>query len=73
VFVVPRLAKIELMCLSAAAGGPAVMTGYRIGFLGACAIALAGALGSLLVPVRPASDRKGSKVPTVITCSSSGV
>ena len=46
--------------------------GYRIGFLGA-SIALAGALSSLLVPVRPASDRKGSKVPTVITCSSSGV
>jgi len=62
-----------LVPLAAAAAGPAVMTGYRIGFLGACAIALAGALSSLLVPVRPTSDRKGSKVPTVITCSSSGV
>jgi MFS family permease len=62
-----------LVPLAAAAAGPAIMTGYRIGFLGACAIALAGALISLLVPARPTSDRKGSKVPTVITCSSSGV
>jgi MFS family permease len=62
-----------LVPLAAAAADPAVMTGYRIGFLGACAIALAGALSSLLVPVRPASDRKESKVPIVITCSSSGV
>jgi hypothetical protein len=38
------------------------MTGYRIGFLGACAIALAGALSSLLVPVRPASDRRPAPV-----------
>ena len=43
-----------------AAAGPAVMAGYRIGFLGACAIALGGALSSFLVP-------------TVITSSSSGV
>ena len=46
-----------LVPLAAATAGPAVMTSYRIGFLGACAIALAGALSSLLVPVRPASDR----------------
>jgi len=62
-----------LVPLVAVAAGPAIMTGYRIGFLGACAIALAGGLSSLLVPVRAASDPKGSKVPIVITCSSSGV
>jgi EmrB/QacA subfamily drug resistance transporter len=64
---------VALLVPLAAAAGPAVMTGYRIGFLGACAIALAGALSSLLVPVRPTSDQKRSKVPTVITCSSLGV
>jgi hypothetical protein len=62
-----------LVPLAAAAAGPAVMTGYRVGFLGAYAIALAGDLSSLLAPVRPTSDRKGSKAPTVIACSSSGV
>jgi MFS family permease len=64
---------VALLVPLAAAAGPAVLTGYRSGFLGACAIALAGAVSSLLVPVRPASDRKGAKVPIVITCSSSGV
>jgi predicted MFS family arabinose efflux permease len=64
---------VALLVPLAAAAGPAVMTGYRTGFLGACAIAPAGALSSLLVRVRTASDRKGSKVPTVITCSSPGV
>lgn len=49
-----------LVPIAAAAAGPAVMAGYRIGFLGACAIALGGALSSFLVP-------------TVITSSSSGV
>ena len=33
--------------------GWAVMTGYRIGFLGACTIALVGALSSFLMPARP--------------------
>jgi EmrB/QacA subfamily drug resistance transporter len=58
-----------LVPLAAAAAGPAVMTGYRIGFIGACAIALGGALSSFLVPVRPA----GRKSESVITCPSSGV
>jgi EmrB/QacA subfamily drug resistance transporter len=49
-----------LVPIAAAAAGPAVMAGYRIGFLGACAIALGGALSSFLVP-------------TLITSSSSGV
>jgi MFS family permease len=61
-----------LVPLAAAVAGPALMTGYRIGFIGACAIALAGALSGFLVPARPIRDRK-STVPTVITCSSSGV
>jgi EmrB/QacA subfamily drug resistance transporter len=51
-----------LVPLAAATASPAVMTGYRIGFLGAGAIALAGALSSLLVPVRPASDRMPAPV-----------
>jgi hypothetical protein len=35
-----------------------VMAGYRIGFLGAIAVALAGALSSFLIPVRlQQSDR----------------
>jgi MFS family permease len=46
-----------LVPIAAAATGPTVMTGYRIGFVGSCAIALAGALSSLLVPTRSASDR----------------
>jgi EmrB/QacA subfamily drug resistance transporter len=64
---------VALLVPLATATGWAVMTGYRLGFVGAGVIALAGALSSLLVPARPASDRKGSKVPIVITCSSSGV
>jgi EmrB/QacA subfamily drug resistance transporter len=51
-----------LVPLVAATASSAVMTGYRIGFLGALAIALTGALSSLLVPVRPASDRKPAPV-----------
>jgi MFS family permease len=52
----------HLVPLATATTSPAVMTGYRIGFLDAGAIALAGALSSLLVPVRPASDRKPAPV-----------
>ncbi|HLM23063.1 MAG TPA: MFS transporter, partial [Propionibacteriaceae bacterium] len=62
-----------LVPIAAATAWPSLVMGYRIGFLGACAIALAGALSSLLAPVRPASDRTVSKVPIVITCSRSGV
>jgi hypothetical protein len=51
-----------LVPLAAATAGPAVMTGYRIGFLGAGATALAGALSSLLVPGRPTSDRRPAPV-----------
>ena len=43
---------VALLVPLAAATGSAVMTGYRIGFLGACAVALAGALSSFLIPVR---------------------
>jgi EmrB/QacA subfamily drug resistance transporter len=38
------------------------MTGYRVGFLGAGVIALLGALSSLLIPDRPAADRKPAPV-----------
>jgi MFS family permease len=40
-----------LVPLAAATASP-VMTGYRIGFLGACAIALGGAISSSLLPAR---------------------
>jgi hypothetical protein len=36
----------------AATTASSVMTGYRIGFLGACAIALGGVISSLLLPTR---------------------
>ncbi len=51
-----------LVPIAAASAGPAVMVGYRIGFLGACAIALGGALSSFLVPARRTSDRKPAPV-----------
>jgi MFS family permease len=43
---------VALLVPLATAIGWAVMTGYRIGFLGACAIALGGALSSFLIPAR---------------------
>jgi EmrB/QacA subfamily drug resistance transporter len=64
---------VALLVPLARATGWAVMTGYRVGFLAAGVVALMGALSSFLIPARTASDRKGSKVPTVITCSRSGV
>jgi MFS family permease len=45
-----------------AAAWPSLMTGYRIGFLGACVIALAGAFSSFLVPASPATDRRPTPV-----------
>jgi hypothetical protein len=62
-----------LVPIAAAITDPTVMAGYRIGFVGALAVALAGDLSSFLVPTRPTSDRKRSEVPNVITCSNSGV
>jgi EmrB/QacA subfamily drug resistance transporter len=44
-----------LVPLATAAGWP-LMTGYRVGFLGAGVIALLGALSSFLIPAHPASD-----------------
>ena len=41
---------VALLVPLATATGWAVMTGYRIGFLGACTIALGGALSSFLMP-----------------------
>jgi EmrB/QacA subfamily drug resistance transporter len=43
---------VALLAPIAAASVSSVMTGYRIGFLGACAIALGGAISSLLLPAR---------------------
>jgi MFS family permease len=43
---------VALLVPLAAATASSAMTGYRIGFLGACAIALGGAISSLLLPAR---------------------
>ena len=43
---------VALLVPLAAATSSTVMAGYRIGFLGAIAVALAGALSSFLIPVR---------------------
>jgi MFS family permease len=43
---------VALLVPLAATTASSVMTGYRIGFLGACAIALGGAVSSLLLPTR---------------------
>jgi MFS family permease len=43
---------VALLVPLAAATASSVMTGYRFGFLGACAIALGGAICSLLLPAR---------------------
>ena len=43
---------VALLVPLAAATASSVMTGYRIGFLGACAIALGGAISSFLLPAR---------------------
>ena len=43
---------VALLVPLAAATASSVMTGYRIGFLGACVIALGGAISSLLLPAR---------------------
>ena len=54
---------VALLLRLATAVGLDTMAGYRTGFVGAGAIAVAGAIGSLLVP----------PVRSLITCSSSGV
>jgi hypothetical protein len=46
----------------APAAGWAAMAGYRVGFLGAGAIALLGGLSSFLIPARPAFDREPASV-----------
>jgi MFS family permease len=43
---------VALLVPLAAATGSTVMTGYRIGFLGACAMALGGVISSFLLPSR---------------------
>jgi hypothetical protein len=48
----------------ATATGWAVMTGYRIGFQGSCAIALGGALSSLLIPARVRRSNRAIATPS---------
>jgi EmrB/QacA subfamily drug resistance transporter len=51
-------AGVALLVPLAAATASSVMTGHRIGFVGACAVALGGAISSLLLPARvPRSNR----------------
>jgi MFS family permease len=55
---------VALLVPLAAAAASSVMTGYRIGFLGACAIALGGAISSLLLPGRvQRSESPGPPTP----------
>jgi len=53
---------VALLVPLATATGWAVMTGYRVGFVGAGVIALLGALSSFLIPGRPTSARKPTPV-----------
>ena len=53
---------VALLIPLATATGWAAMTGYRVGFLGAGVIALLGAFSSLLIPARPAADRKPAPI-----------
>jgi MFS family permease len=53
---------VALLVPLATGTGWAVMSGYRVGFVGAGVIALLGALSSFLIPARPASDRKPTPV-----------
>ena len=63
-------AGVALLVPIAAAAGPTVMAGYRIGFLGAIAVALGGAVSSFLLPIRlqksdPAMATKADYLPKV--------
>jgi MFS family permease len=55
---------VALLVPLATATGWAVMTGYRIGFLGACAIALGGALSSFLIPARVRRSNRAMATPS---------
>ena len=63
-------AGVALLVPLAAATGSTVMAGYRIGFLGAIAVALGGAVSSFLIPIRlqqsdPAMATKADYPPKV--------
>ena len=63
-------AGVALLVPLAAATGSTVMAGYRIGFLGAIAVALGGAVSSFLLPIRlqksdPAMATKADYLPEV--------
>ena len=55
---------VALLVPLATATGWAVMTGYRIGFLGACTIALGGALSSFLIPARVQRSNRAIATPS---------
>ena len=57
-------AGVALLVPLAAATGSTVMAGYRIGFLGACAIALGGALSSFLIPTRVRRSNRAMATPS---------
>ena len=57
-------AGVALLVPLATATGSTVMAGYRIGFLGACAIALGGALSSFLVPARVWRSNRAMATPS---------
>jgi EmrB/QacA subfamily drug resistance transporter len=54
---------VALLVPLATATGSTVMAGYRIGFLGACAIALGGALSRFLIPARPRRSNRAMALP----------
>ena len=63
-------AGVALLVPLASATGSTVMAGYRIGFLGAIAVALGGAVSSFLLPIRlqksdPAMATKADYLPKV--------
>jgi MFS family permease len=57
-------AGVALLVPLATATGSTVMAGYRIGFLGACAIALGGALSSFLIPARVRRSNRAMATPS---------
>jgi triphosphoribosyl-dephospho-CoA synthetase len=52
---------VALLLPLAASAGLDTMAGYHIGFIGAGAIALAGAFASFLVPARPRQRNRASR------------
>jgi hypothetical protein len=53
---------VALLVPLATASGWAVMTGYRVGFVGAGVVASMGALSSFLIPARQATHRRPTPI-----------